>query len=209
MIESHLVADNLTNKIPPDLKEAQRTGSLLVFAGAGVSQSSPSDLPGFDVFCERVRNYYGTGKKGFLEEPTDYLKNIRRFAQRDGKMTLNEFVQWTYSCPKSKPNDLHRLLLGLFDQNHGPRIVTTNYDMLFVDAAREIDRPLGICSNPNRPASMEFDGIYFPHGCVKEAPEHLIVTVDDFDKAYVGTADVLNSLRELSLATRFFFVAMD
>ena len=40
--------------IPEPLLEAQREGTLVIFAGAGVSMPSPSDYPNFEKLAERI-----------------------------------------------------------------------------------------------------------------------------------------------------------
>ncbi len=54
---------------PEQLIEAQKSGRLVVFAGAGVSVDSPSALPDFNQLAKQVA--LGTKEERALDEPID------------------------------------------------------------------------------------------------------------------------------------------
>ncbi len=57
--------------IPDELLEAQEQGRLVVFAGAGVSRGSPSDLPDFKELAIHVAKGTQFEKKLTDEETED------------------------------------------------------------------------------------------------------------------------------------------
>ena len=91
---------------------------------------------------------------------------------------------------KARSYGFHRALLRLADRGGAAAIVTTNFDLLFEDAARAMGQPvqtyaLGGIPRPTR--SPEFSGVLHAHGALERNPErtsNLIVTDQDFGEYY-------------------------
>ncbi len=70
-----------------------------------------------------------------------------------------------------KPTALHRNLLRLFAEAASARIVTTNFDLLFEQAAKEVfESQPEIFRAPALPLGREFNGIIHVHGDVQVPP---------------------------------------
>ena len=137
---------------PEPLIDALHEDRLVVFAGAGVSMSDPANLPGFESLADaiasghsrqlkrtKVQNTGGSesddhGSNGYfyrLDEPIDsFLGELCRqgvSVQRRASRILKE--------RNPSPNSLHVDLLRLFEEPSRIRVVTTNFDTLFEQAA--------------------------------------------------------------------------
>lgn len=63
--------------IPESLFNAAYSGSLVVFAGAGVSMAKPVDLPSFDKLINHIKTYVDPG--GFLRNRSCKKRSAGRF----------------------------------------------------------------------------------------------------------------------------------
>ena len=94
---------------------------------------------------------------------------------------------------KSRPkyNPLHKDLLRLFKEHQQMRIVTTNFDHLFEQAAEKENmfkiQPK-VFEAPALPLGSDFQGIVHLHGSVNE-PEKMVLTHRDFGRAYLTEED--------------------
>ena len=115
---------------PDSLFKAQKDGSLVVFAGAGVSIPPPSNFPDFNSLAEQVAAGVLSKEK---DEPVDrFLGRLK-----DKGVAIHEKVRRILSDRNSKPNALHVDLLRLFEEPHKLRLVTTNFDLHFTSAGVE------------------------------------------------------------------------
>ncbi len=114
------------------LLNALRDGKLVVFAGAGVSMGEPACLPSFEDLANRIAQ--GTGKTRQEKETID------RFLGRLQHDRVNVHVRAAreLSPPDLKATDLHRNLLRLYSNAEQVRVVTTNFDLLFKQAAKDV-----------------------------------------------------------------------
>lgn len=118
-------------EFPEPLIEAQRKGTLVVFAGAGVSMASPANLPGF----EDLANEVAAGISERLEsEPFDQF--LGRLSSKD--VDVHTRTKNVIDKPDSKPNRLHKTLVSLFTSSASFRIVTTNFDRHFTAVAKGV-----------------------------------------------------------------------
>jgi len=93
---------------PDSLFKAQKDGSLVVFAGAGVSIPPPSNFPDFNLLAEQVGAGVLNREK---DEPVDrFLGRLK-----DKGVEVHEKVRRILSDRNSKPNALHLDLLRLFE----------------------------------------------------------------------------------------------
>lgn len=166
-------------EFPEPLIEAQRKGALVVFAGAGVSMGPPSNLPSFEDLADEVA-------PGILErsknEPFD------RFLGRLFSKGVEVHVRTKnlVDKPDSKPNHLHKALVSLFASPTSLRIVTTNFDRHFTSVAKDIFiEDVNISYAPAIPLGHDFNGIVYLHGCIDREPKDLVLTDQDFGRAYL------------------------
>jgi SIR2-like domain/Domain of unknown function (DUF4020) len=164
---------------PEIVLRAQRSGSLVIFAGAGVSIPAPSNLPNFDKLAERVAD--STLRRGD-GEPVDQF--LGRLAVQGVK--VHERVLKILTDPGSAPNSLHIDLLRLFGLPANVRLVTTNFDRHFTKAAETVfaNTPEIHCA-PALPLGNDFAGIVYLHGSVEAPARRLVLTDADFGRAYL------------------------
>ena len=170
---------------PEPLLNALRDGRLVVFAGAGVSMGPPAELPSFRKLAERVAE--GTGES-IAGSTTDdqFLGRLK-----DRGVQVQQRAAEILQRDNLKPNALHRNLLRLFKKTGPVRVVTTNFDRLFEQAAEAGDlfqtQPKAF-EAPALPPGSRFQGIVHLHGSVNE-PEEIVLTHRDFGRAYLTEED--------------------
>ena len=165
---------------PEPLLNALRDGRLVVFAGAGVSMGPPANLPGFRELARQIAE--GTGRTIEKDEMEDRFLGQLKAAGTDVHQIAAQRLQHNNPQPK----DLHRNLLRLYRRTEDIRIVTTNFDLLFEEAAGE-ENPK-VSNAPALPLGQRFQGIVHIHGSVND-PEEMVLTNLDFGRAYLTEAD--------------------
>ncbi len=169
---------------PEPLLTALRDGRLVIFAGAGVSMGPPARLPGFRELARQVAE--GTGKTiGENEAEDRFLDRVKA-----GGPNVHQLAADLLKGDNLQPAELHRHLLRLYAKGEDVRIVTTNFDLLFEQAAADIfpDAPPMVFHAPALPLGRRFQGIAHIHGSVSE-PGEMILTSEDFGRAYLTEAD--------------------
>ncbi|NBF08134.1 SIR2 family protein [Pseudomonas sp. Fl4BN1] len=157
--------------------DALNRDRLVIFAGAGVSVGSPSNLANFWTLAEQIA--HGTGKEPYV--PLDrFLGEL----SHDG-VTVHERAGKHLSPPESAPNALHHDLVRLFGKPDRVKIITTNYDLHFETAADTVfsSRP-EIYAAPALRLGSDFSGIVHVHGALPKT-RNLIMTDADFGRAYL------------------------
>src|SRR5579862_3517365 len=102
---------------PQDVINAQRSGELVIFAGAGTSIDAPSNYPDFKGLAQQLGgNLY----------PRQTDEAIDRYLGRlvAAGVTVHADVKEILSSPESKPNAVHKALTGLCKTPAQLRIVT-------------------------------------------------------------------------------------
>jgi SIR2-like domain/Domain of unknown function (DUF4020) len=166
--------------LPQVLLDALDNGTLVLFVGAGASRPPPSCLPDFKALVDQV--YESAGRsvaKSNSPEPLDYT--IARLKSDHG-VDVHQRVAEIIGNPDSTPNDLHRAIAKVAASSGAPRIITTNYD-LHISTAMEAD--VSVFNAPALPVGDDFDGIVYLHGSLALSPRHLVVTDEDFGRAYL------------------------
>ena len=166
-------------EFPDSLLSALRDGSLVVFAGAGVSMGEPSGLPDFKSLAKEIAR--GTGQDLDEGESEDrFLGKLHDQGKR-----VHELAAKTLVDGHPQPTRLHTDLLRLYPAQQSVRLVTTNFDMLFERAAEEVfgTKP-EIFRAPALPLGSKFKGIVHVHGAVDRADE-MVLTDSDFGRAYL------------------------
>jgi len=157
--------------------DALRDDRLVVFAGAGVSMGSPSNLASFwKLTCDIAQ---GTGLAP--NEPLDrFLGQLHH-----RKVAVHERAAQHLSPAASAPNALHHNLLRLFRTADRVRLVTTNFDLHFETAASTLFGSVpDVYRAPALPLGYDFSGIVHVHGALPRARD-LVLTDVDFGRAYL------------------------
>jgi hypothetical protein len=172
--------------LPRVIEDAFSTNKLVFFCGAGVSSAPPSELPGFRGLARHVAT--AMGHPDLVPED----KNVPvQFDVVMGK--LNEVSSDIHSRVSSRlkvavtPNDYHRDIWQIATaQGNTPRLVTTNFDLLFEAAAGELSIPTTPYISPALPLGDDFSGLVHLHGVVDPPPAtRMVLTDQDFGRAYI------------------------
>ena len=176
---------------PEALINALHDGELVIFAGAGVSMGEPVRLPNFKYLAKTIAE--GTGETLRAGEEIDHF--LGRL--QDGKVKVHERAAEELDQDNLKSTELHRNLLRLYPSVEKVRIVTTNFDLLFEQAAKEIfdDQP-EVFRAPALPLGRQFRGIVHVHGTVSRHTE-MVITDADFGRAYLNEGWAQRFLIEL------------
>ena len=167
---------------PIELLKALRDGELVVFAGAGVSVGPPACLPKFSGLAEEIAR--GTGEVKGEDEPEDrFLGRL----QHKGVHVHERAAQVLFGNEENPPapTELHFDILRLYSKPESLRIVTTNFDLLFEQAASDVFETIPTSySAPILPLGGDFEGIIHVHGDINR-PGNAILTDADFGRAYL------------------------
>lgn len=168
---------------PEPLLNAVQSKRLVVFAGAGVSMGPPAGLPSFRRLAEQVAE--GTGQSiGTAETEDRFLGRLE-----DRGTGVHQRAAEILQRNNPGPTALHLDLLQLFGDAGDVRAVTTNFDVLFVQAAsHHFDFPPAVFHAPTLPLGNRFRGLVHLHGSVNE-PAEMVLTHRDFGRAYLTESD--------------------
>ena len=168
---------------PNPLLNALRDGTLVVFAGAGVSMSPPAVLPSFRHLAKLIENKTG--------ESISEAETEDRFMGRlkDLGVNVHQLVVDILQQDDPKPTPLHLNIIRCFEKLEDIRIVTTNFDELFTQATIcYFDSKPAMYQAPVLPLGSNFQGIVHLHGTVNEL-ENMVLTHQDFGRAYLTESD--------------------
>ncbi|MXZ87633.1 MAG: DUF4020 domain-containing protein [Gammaproteobacteria bacterium] len=164
---------------PRGLTEALERGDLVVFAGAGVSMGPPANLPNFEGLAAAIA--LGTGEAQQESEPVDRF--LGRLASNG--TNVHERAADTLHGGSPAPTSLHGDLLRLYRTPQSVRVVTTNFDALFEQAAVQVfDTAPSVFTAPALPLGSGFSGIVHVHGDLAD-PLGMVLTDADFGRAYL------------------------
>ena len=187
---------------PSALISALRDHRLVVFAGAGVSIREPACLPDFKTLAKQIAQ--GTGESPGEHEPDDrFLGRLKT----DKRIQVHELAAQQLKARSPRATELHRDLLRLFPSPTRPRIVTTNFDLLFEQAATDgaAVSKLEVFKAPALPLGRKFDGIVHVHGSL-DRPETMVLTDADFGRAYLTEGWARRFLLDLFQSFTVLFV---
>jgi len=200
-------------EIPDELRQAQREGKLVIFAGAGVSVNPPSYIPLKEQLCNEISEMLSktdrTYRRRKNQEPEDYYQELRRREQRISEIY---FFALRRSCANSSPNHLHRDIARLFNSLTDVKIVTINHDEHLTEACRTVfnewpHQQLLIHHSYHSPTLAQYSGIMYLHGCLSQPPEHLVFDRRTEEAAYLyETMGIKLFLKNLLLRYTFVFL---
>ena len=186
---------------PTPLLNALRDGKLVIFAGAGVSMGEPARLPDFKSLAETIAK--GTGESLQDGQPIDgFLGRLQ-----DNGVKVHARAKEELSRDDLRPTELHRNLLRLYLDAGPIRVVTTNFDLLFEQAADALNlKPsVEVFRAPALPLGARFNGIVHVHGAVTDYDE-MVLTDTDFGRAYINEGWAQRFLVELFNKFTILFV---
>ena len=167
---------------PSPLLSALRDGELVIFAGAGVSKGKPACLPLFKELAEKIAQR--TGK--VLQDGEQEDRFLGRLHNKGKGVKVHKLAVQELSRDNPKPTDLHRDLLRLYQKDgEQVRVVTTNFDLLFEEAAQAVFGAVPeVFRAPALPLGRDFNGIVHVHGALSHR-QGMVLTDEDFGRAYL------------------------
>lgn len=159
--------------LPPELTEVVRRKDAVLFAGAGVSLAA--GMPSAAAFAERLTALIGDADPASRMAPTkafaDAAMDVVAF---HGRAYVTQKVRELMEPPQnSAPTLAHRSAVRLF-----PRIITTNFDGLFEDAARSLGVAKALVTTEIADSQLPNDAIVKLHGSY-DLPDSLLITETD------------------------------
>ena len=186
---------------PQPIITALSDNRLVVFAGAGVSKNPPANLPTFSGLSTEIAQGTCEAQKDKGAEDR-FLGRLRQ----EGVKVHEEAAEILRKC-NPEPTNLHSNLLRLYTAADKVRIVTTNFDLLFEQAAEEIFKGTKpeVFSAPALPLGQSFQGIVHVHGDINH-PSGMVITDADFGRGYLSEGWARRFLLELFQKFTVLFV---
>jgi len=168
-------------EIPPGILDAQENGSLVIFAGAGISRDAPTGLPGFKDLAMQIGLGSNIPFHADTNEPLDiYLGRL----QSKG-IKVHELAAEILTSGNPEPNEYHKLIPKIFSQTSSIRIVTTNQDLMLTSSLKVLGNKIDEYIGPALPLGDNFSGLVYLHGTVYKFNE-MVLTDIDFGHAYLS-----------------------
>lgn len=183
---------------PQAILDAQEDGKLVFFVGAGASVDAPSSLPLFDRLARDLADQARVDFDATV--PIDLF-----LGSMPNGFDTHAHARDLIAFPQSRPNTTHLALVELADAKGPMRIVTTNFDDHIRSAATEAGVTIAdTWVGPALPLGDDFIGLVHLHGTVLRHPKELVLTDEDFGRAYVTYAWATRFL--LAMFQRFVVV---
>ena len=176
---------------PEKLLKAVNDGTLVVFAGAGVSVGKPTSLPSFTDLTARIAKIAG---EQFDKEVV--LEDVFLGKLESKGMEVTKIVAEELRPLKELPNQFHYSIIDLFSSVETTRIVTTNQDLMLELAAKKRKRALPVYTAPAVPYGDDFYGIVHLHGDINDH-KRIIITDRGFGEAYMMNGYASRFLKEM------------
>ena len=186
---------------PETLVTAASAGDLVLFVGAGASMNAPANLPSFSQLATQLAQELGVEVDGSLE-PDAFIGRLC-----DSDVTVRERARAIIAKPDSRPNDTHTAIARLSKACGAIRIVSTNYDEHIAASASTLSIDLGdVYHGPAVPLGRDFTGLVYLHGQVSRAAAELVITDDDFGRAYLFDGWARRFVTDLFLHRTVLFI---
>lgn len=187
--------------LPDALITAVAEGDLVLFVGAGASMNAPANLPSFKELAAQLAEATRNEIEMHLE-PDAFIGRLC-----DSDSTVRQHVRAIIANPNSRPNDMHRAILRLSNACGTIRIVSTNYDEHLLTAATELSIEIGdVYQGPAVPLGRDFNGLVYLHGRVSRSATELVITDDDFGRAYLFDGWARRFVTDLFLNRTVLFI---
>ena len=111
---------------PELLVEAIKNDKLVIFCGAGISMSEPTNLPSFNELSDKIAELTNQEKRND-ESDEQYLGRVGNLGH-----DVHSKVCDILNATQTQPNTNHETLIDFFKKDI--RIVTTNYDIMLESA---------------------------------------------------------------------------
>ena len=213
--------------IPDSLLEQSDAGNVVFFCGAGISRYPKGQgpkMPSFVKLAKRVVKYSGAPPDSELRDWLEAIKKDKNHESMQlddifnslkdpnflGREVVNQKVTKILNSENSSAYNLgrHKHISQISRNSRGfPRIVTTNFDVLFERAVK--DRKMKIHLPPIKTSSSKklATGIIYLHGRTSEITNHvsenkvlntnLILSTSDFGEAYLSNGWAAEFIRFL------------
>jgi hypothetical protein len=184
--------------IPESLLQAHEDGRVVFFCGAGISY--PAGLPGFQGLVDQIYSELGAiptviEEQAYRKEQYDATLDLleRRIpGQRSTvRAALAKVLQ--PNLRKKGAKTTHEALLQLArDRSNNVRLVTTNFDRIFLSVMARSKLAIPIYPAPLLPIpkNSRWNGVVYLHGVLPETPDEsalnrLVMSSGDFGLAYL------------------------
>ena len=188
--------------IPIELINAQQDGSLVIFAGSGVSKAHPSCLPDFKGLIKELAK--NTLFQDQVNSPYQQLLELLGEMENSG-VDIRNLTRKILSSKKSEPSELHYLILKLFKKDR-IRLVTTNFDTHFSSTLKELQLNTETYYAPALPLGKNFRGLVYLHGAINKDLESLVLTDKDFSQAYLLDGWAAQFVKDMLLNNTVVFI---
>lgn len=212
--------------IPDELLVSRDNGDVVLFCGAGVSVGY-AKLPGFAELGKRVITILGAAQdspaRNLLRMATEsrempavggLVATDRVFGLLEREFEVSDVRTAVAQAIKPAPHaklDAHHALLALATTRSGvPRVVTTNFDLLFEACDPDI-KSSGPPNLPDPRSDLDFRGVVHLHGRVDEAytramDEEFVISSADFGRAYLAEGWATRFIQALLTRYQILFV---
>ena len=183
--------------IPVELLNRLDDERVVFFCGAGVSMGGNSQLPGFRrLLCHVCESNHiepdAVEKEAIRQSEYDKAFELLERPDRLGSQLVYDSVADRLSRPRDGPLQMHRNLLALSRVKGGYRLVTTNFDNRFGEAAGEVpghSHRLRIHDAPALPVPKRhlWRTLVHLHGRIQPEGDRsdLVLSSADFGRAYL------------------------
>ncbi len=173
-----------------------RSGSLVLFVGAGVSMGA--GLPGWGDLLQQVAGAEDTKSSGFKSlDVLDQAQIIERRLNEKSENLGAKVVEILQG--KSRYSLGHSLLANLPIKE----VATTNYDQLFEDASKDAREKVSVLRY--KPDATRRRWLLKMHGCVSK-PEEIVLTRSDYLQYQSRRAALAGIVQALLVTKHMLFV---
>jgi hypothetical protein len=184
--------------IPESLLQAHEDGRVVFFCGAGISY--PAGLPGFQGLVDQIYSELGATRtvieeQAYRKEQFDATLDLleRRIPGQRATVRAALAKVLQPNLRKKGATTTHAALLQLArDRSNNIRLVTTNFDRIFLHVTARIKPAIPYYPAPLLPIpkNSRWNGVVYLHGVLPETPDEsalnrLVMSSGDFGLAYL------------------------
>lgn len=170
--------------LPEALVHSLQDGRLVIFVGAGASMGPPANLPDFQSLARDV----ATESAIPCEDEETAHPDLLLARLHDSGFDVHARVKARIEGAGAAPNRIHHAVARLAKASGKPRVVTTNFDRHLSAALASAEVTTDEFQGPALPMGDDFQGVVYLHGSVSQESSRLVVTEEDFGRAYLRDA---------------------